>query len=104
MAARQIGNFERSHGRYSGRGGQCLYRRQGNDRIRRVDLSSNIATVAGTGVAGFSGDGGLGTSARLNGPFAVWVDAFSGDLYISDSGNDRIRMLKPGVHRCPERG
>ena len=66
-----------------------------NHRIRRVDLLGNINTVAGTGTAGYSGDGGPGPSAKLNTPQSVWIDATSGNLYISDSLNDRIRMLKP---------
>ncbi|HYH48103.1 MAG TPA: NHL repeat-containing protein [Acidimicrobiia bacterium] len=64
-----------------------------NHRIRRVDLASGvITTVAGGPTAGFSGDGGPATAARLQDPKAVWV-APSGDLYIADSANERIRRV-----------
>lgn len=52
----------------------------------------NIFTVAGTGVPGFSGDGGLGTSAKLDGPDCVVTDAL-GNLYIADVLNNRIRKV-----------
>jgi hypothetical protein len=45
-----------------------------NDRIRKVSLSGNITTVAGTGSAGYSGDGGLATNAELRKPTSVFVD------------------------------
>lgn len=63
-------------------------------RIRKVTLAGTITTVAGTGVAGFSGDGGPATSARLNLPERVAVDA-GGNLYIAESGNHRIRKVNP---------
>ncbi len=62
-----------------------------NHRIRRVDRSGNISTIAGIG-GGFSGDGGLAASATLNLPFGVAVDA-SNNLYVVDSGNHRVRKL-----------
>ncbi|MHB1021279.1 MAG: Ig-like domain repeat protein [Acidobacteriaceae bacterium] len=65
----------------------------GNNRIREVDATTgNISTVAGTGTAGFSGDGGAATSAQLNAPWDVTVSA-AGDLYIADQNNNRIRMV-----------
>ena len=65
----------------------------GNDRIRKVDASTgNISTVAGVGTNGFSGDGGAATSAQFSAPVGVAVDG-SGNLYIADSGNDRIRKV-----------
>lgn len=60
--------------------------------IRKVDPEGNITTVAGTGTAGFSGDGGPATEAELNQPFSVAVDV-KGNLYISDFGNHRIRKI-----------
>ncbi|MFI5139493.1 MAG: T9SS type A sorting domain-containing protein [Sphingobacteriales bacterium] len=63
-----------------------------NNRIRKVNTSGIITTVAGNGAAGFSGDSGIATSAELNAPEGVAVDAL-GDLYISDSGNHRIRKV-----------
>ena len=63
-------------------------------RIRKVDTTGKITTVAGTGTAGFSftENGGPATSARLNEPWGVAVDG-SGNLYIADSENDRIRKV-----------
>jgi large repetitive protein len=65
----------------------------GNNRIRRIDgVTGIITTVAGKGTPAFSGDGGLATSASLNSPVAVAVDP-SGNLYIADSSNNRIRFV-----------
>ena len=64
----------------------------GNHRIRMVDTEGLISTVAGTGDAGFSGDGGPGTMALLNAPADVTVDN-DGYLYIADTGNHRVRVL-----------
>ncbi len=63
-----------------------------NHRIRKVNTSGIISTVAGTGSFGFSGDGGAATSAGLNQPSDVAVDG-SGNLYIADIGNQRIRKV-----------
>ena len=61
-------------------------------RVRRIDPAGTISTVAGTGKAGFSGDGGPAASAKLNFPRGVGVDG-SGHLYIADSMNQRIRKM-----------
>ena len=66
-----------------------------NNIIRKVDLSTNIiTTIAGTGTAGSSGDGGPATSVPLYNPNSVKVDS-SGNVYISNSGNNRIRRITP---------
>jgi sugar lactone lactonase YvrE len=62
--------------------------------VRRVDLDGIISTVAGTGQAGFSGDGGPGTQAALNTPTDIAFDD-DGNLFIADGGNHRIRVLRP---------
>jgi len=62
-----------------------------NHRIRRVSPQGIISTVAGTGEAGFSGDGGAATAARLNQPTGVTVDA--GNLYIAERGGNRVRKV-----------
>jgi uncharacterized repeat protein (TIGR01451 family) len=67
----------------------------GNNSIRMVAPSGVITTVAGTGVAGYSGDNGPATKAQLYDPEGVAVDA-AGNLYIADSSNERIREVTPG--------
>lgn len=67
----------------------------GNNRVIRVDPSGAIATVAGTGTAGYTGDGGPATSARLNGPRGLVLDA-AGNLFIADTGNHVVRRVAPG--------
>ncbi len=63
-----------------------------NQRIRMIN-SGVIGTVAGTGIRGFSGDGGLATAAQIASPNGLAVDA-RGALYISDTGNDRVRKVE----------
>ena len=63
-----------------------------NNRIRKVDTSGTITTVAGTGTAGFSGDGGPAISASLNRPFGMAVDS-AGNLFIADTSNQRVRKV-----------
>jgi sugar lactone lactonase YvrE len=66
---------------------------QVNERIREVlAATGNIQTVAGNGTYGFSGDGGPATSAQLSNPENVFVDS-SGNIFISDDGNARIREV-----------
>lgn len=68
-----------------------------NNRIREVDDATGIiTTVAGTGIAGFNGDGGAANTAELSTPQGVAVDS-SGDLFIADSGNNRIREVLSGA-------
>jgi sugar lactone lactonase YvrE len=63
-----------------------------NNRIRRVNTSGIITTVAGTNSAGSTGDGGPAINAGLNNPEGLALDAFS-NLYIADTGNSRIRKV-----------
>jgi sugar lactone lactonase YvrE len=67
-----------------------------NQRIRKVSAAGTIATVAGNGGWGYSGDGAAATSAQLRNPSGVAVDA-SGNLYVADSGNARIRKVSAAV-------
>ena len=72
-----------------------LYVADANDhRVRKVDAQGFITTLAGTGVPGFSGDGGPAGSAQLNRPYGLSLDA-AGDLFIADLGNARIREVTP---------
>ena len=63
--------------------------------VRRVDTAGVITTFAGTGVDGYSGDGGQARLARLSSPRGVVAEA-GGNIYIADAGNDRIRQVDPG--------
>jgi RHS repeat-associated protein len=72
--------------------GNILIADRNNHRIRRVDAATGIiTTITGSG-AGFSGDGGLATQARLNTPQGVALDA-AGNIFIRDSGNRRVRRI-----------
>ncbi|MCU1238032.1 MAG: repeat containing protein [Candidatus Solibacter sp.] len=68
---------------------------QSNQRIRRIDTSGTIQTVAGNGSISFSGDGGSATAASLNYPGGIALDS-SGALYIVDTVNQRIRKVSGG--------
>jgi len=64
----------------------------GNNRVRKIAPNGSISTFAGTGAAGFAGDGGAAASAQLYTPFGLAVDA-SGNLYIAELGNSRVRKI-----------
>ncbi len=63
-----------------------------NHRIRQVDGTGTIRTLAGTGGAGFSGDGGLAVAALLSSPQGL-SPGLTGDLYLADTGNQRVRRI-----------
>jgi hypothetical protein len=64
-----------------------------NNRIRMVSMDTGIiTTAAGTGIAGYSGDGGLAVNAMLNGPNGIALDSDS-CIYIADTYNNRIRVI-----------
>ena len=71
-----------------------------NHRIRKVDASGIISTVAGNGIAGFSGDGGPAINAGLNNPSDVAVDG-AGNFYIADTTNNRVRKVTSGAAPAP---
>jgi sugar lactone lactonase YvrE len=69
----------------------------GNSAIRAIaPKESLITTVAGTAIAGFDGDGGPGQAAQLQNPSGIAVDN-SGNVYIADTGNNRVRRLSEGI-------
>ena len=67
----------------------------GNQRIRSIS-AGQIATIAGTGVSGFSGDNGPAVAAALSTPTALAIDA-QGDLLLCDTANQRVRSISAGV-------
>ena len=73
-------------------GGNLYFAQIGNCVVRKVDTTGNISTVAGNGTCGFSGDTGPAPKAQLNLPRGVAVDS-SGNLYIGDSINHRVRKV-----------
>ncbi len=67
-----------------------------NYRVRKLDSTGNLTTIAGNGTCGYSGDGGSATSAELCDPTGVAVDS-SGNVYIADKDNQRIRKISSGI-------
>ena len=66
---------------------------RGNNKVRKIDAATGIiSTIAGTGEAGFSGDGELATNAKLANPTGLAFNKI-GDLFIVDRGNNRIRKI-----------
>ena len=77
----------------------------GAHQVGCFDMSSHaLTTIAGTGTAGFSGDGGPAECAQLNRPLGISFDQ-EGNLYIADTGNQRIRRVRlgSGPAPCPTR-
>ncbi len=65
-----------------------------NNRVRSVSTSGIITTIAGTGVAGYSGDGGPASAAELNNPGNFSIDSY-GNLFVTDQQSQRIRKIDP---------
>ncbi|CAO5193000.1 eukaryotic-like serine/threonine-protein kinase [Frankia sp. AiPs1] len=65
-----------------------------NNRVRRIDPNGIITTIAGTGTKGLSGDGGPATAAQFENPSSIAIDG-SGNIYVADNGNDRVRRIDP---------
>jgi sugar lactone lactonase YvrE len=74
------------------RNGNLIVTDTGNHCIRRIDASGNIATIAGKGTAGYTGDGGQATKATLNSPYDARIGP-DGSLYIADTYNHCIRAV-----------
>jgi uncharacterized protein (TIGR03437 family) len=87
----QIGNIQ---GIAVDRSGVLYLSDTDHNLIRRIDAKGNIATIAGTGVAGYAGDGGPATAAQINLPYGLAVD-LAGNLYFADLGNNRVRRIAP---------
>jgi trimeric autotransporter adhesin len=80
--------------------GNLLIADSGTNRIRKVDTTGIISTIAGSGMRGFSGDNRSATLANLNFPTNVAVDK-EGNLYIADRGNDAVRAVKGVARTAP---
>ena len=76
-------------------GGNVYIVESGDARIRKIDSTLNINTVAGIGTLGFSGDGAQAVNSQMNNPTGIAVDS-SGNMYIADSANLRIRKVSSG--------
>ncbi len=63
-----------------------------NHRIRKISTSGIVTTIAGTGSAGFSGENGPATDAKIYAPYGLCID-ISGNIYFTDNGNSRIRKI-----------
>ena len=74
--------------------GDIYFADSASHRVRKVS-GGVITTLAGNGMAGFSGDAGPAGGAVLNTPSGIAVDSSTGKVYIADSGNNRIRVLVP---------
>ncbi|TME45331.1 MAG: hypothetical protein E6I56_09600, partial [Chloroflexi bacterium] len=72
--------------------GNLLIADTGSHRVLKLTPAGVLSTLAGTGIAGSTGDGGVATLAQLNAPQGVALDA-AGNIYISDTGNHRIRKV-----------
>lgn len=72
--------------------GSILVADTGNNRVRRIDRSGVMTTLAGNGAGQFAGDGGAATAASLKNPSGLATDP-AGNIYIADSSNNRIRMV-----------
>ena len=64
----------------------------GNSTVRKIDSKGNISTFAGTGVWGYTGDGGAAAKAQLAAPYSLAIDS-AGNIYIADVGNTNIRKI-----------
>src|ERR1019366_9577520 len=65
------------------------------NQVRQVSPAGAVTTIAGNGTCCYSGDGGAAVLAQLNQPWGLLPDG-AGGLYIADSGNNAIRLLRPG--------
>jgi len=85
-------SFQFPIGMAQDRHGNTYITDEGEQRVRKVTSAGVISTFAGTGIAGFSGDGGPATSAKISSPVGVTVDA-AGDIVFADAGNNRVRKI-----------
>jgi len=89
-------NFDTS-GLALDKNGNLYLASEGDNRIYKIDAAGTLTVFAGTGARGYGGDGGLATSALLNSPVSVALDG-SGNLFIADTDNVRIRRVDAMTH------
>jgi RHS repeat-associated protein len=87
-------SFQNTHDVALGADGSLFIAEPGSGRVRRVGPDGIISTVAGNGLFGFSGDGGLATQTSLSEPRGIAVGS-DGSLYIADGLNHRVRRVAP---------
>jgi hypothetical protein len=83
--------------------GNLLAADTGNNRIRKVDITRNISTVAGTAENRFSGDGGLAIQAEVSFPWGATTDP-TVSIYIGDRSNNRVRAVYESLNGTPTIG
>lgn len=81
--------------------GNILFADYSKSRIRKIAPSGIISTVAGNGIDGYTGDGGLATAAQLNSPREIDIDS-DGNLYIADNLNHVVRKITSGTSSINE--
>jgi cysteine-rich repeat protein len=72
--------------------GRIVFAETFGHQVRRLELDGTLTTIAGTGSAGYGGDGGPSAAARLDTPYDVVIDG-AGRLFIADAGNHRVRLV-----------
>ncbi len=89
-----LATFNAPHGVTTDAAGNVFISEFGGNKIRKVNSSGIVSLYAGTGVAGFGGDGGPATAAQFNAPTGIALDA-SGNLYIAEYLGNRVRVITP---------
>lgn len=94
------GRFRQPRGLHVNAAGEIFIADWNNHRIRKIGIDGIITTIAGTGLAGFNGDGQLATESDLNNPNDVFVDA-AGDVFVADVLNARVRVMTADTANSP---
>lgn len=88
-------NIYASRGVVADKYGNIYMTQESNHTVRKIDTNGVITTLAGSGVSGYSGDGGAATAARFNTPIDIATDG-AGNVYIADYMNKIVRKITPG--------
>lgn len=95
-AAATLATFTYPHGMATDGAGNIYITDANGHTIRKVSTSGIITTIAGTGVAGYNGEGIVATAAQVNNPFAITVDA-AGTIYFTEAAGARVRKIAGGM-------